>query len=281
MPSSTHSRSRSSSISSVASDPTTLSTAFLPPRDQKAAGTTSLSFNNLLSPPLILKEDLKEGCGGQTWPAGMVLAEWILSDSKKCGRLEECREAECIVELGAGGGLVGLAVALGLRQSQSQTQSQMSESKEGEEMETTIYITDQDVLIPLIEENITLNHLDSNTTTPSSKKITTLPLTLNWGDPLPRMPKKPTLILAADCVYFEPAFPLLLSTLHDLLDGNPDAKCWFVYKKRRKADLRFVKELRKGFGVEVIRPGGEVEGGKERVGWEREGIMVLEVRGKK
>jgi protein N-lysine methyltransferase METTL21A len=44
----------------------------------KAASTTSIDFSNLLEPLLQLHEDLKSGCGGQLWPAGMVLAKQIL-----------------------------------------------------------------------------------------------------------------------------------------------------------------------------------------------------------
>jgi hypothetical protein len=44
----------------------------------KAAGTTSIDFDGLLSPPLQLHEDLAGGCGGQLWPAGMVLAKYML-----------------------------------------------------------------------------------------------------------------------------------------------------------------------------------------------------------
>jgi hypothetical protein len=44
----------------------------------KAAGTTSIDFDGLLSPPLKLHEDLTNGCGGQLWPAGMVLAKYML-----------------------------------------------------------------------------------------------------------------------------------------------------------------------------------------------------------
>lgn len=44
----------------------------------KAAATTAISFSNLLEPPLKLHEDLKSGCGGQLWPAGMVLAQHML-----------------------------------------------------------------------------------------------------------------------------------------------------------------------------------------------------------
>jgi hypothetical protein len=44
----------------------------------KAASTTSISFAGLLDPPLKLHEDLKTGCGGQLWPAGMVLSQQML-----------------------------------------------------------------------------------------------------------------------------------------------------------------------------------------------------------
>lgn len=44
----------------------------------KAASTTSIDFGNLLSPPLELHEDLSKGCGGQLWPAGMVLTTHLL-----------------------------------------------------------------------------------------------------------------------------------------------------------------------------------------------------------
>lgn len=38
----------------------------------------SLDFSGLLDPPLILESDRKEGCGGQLWPAGKVLAKYLL-----------------------------------------------------------------------------------------------------------------------------------------------------------------------------------------------------------
>ena len=44
------------------------------------------------------------------------------------------------------------------------------------------------------------------------------------------------LILAADCVYFEPAFPLLVTTLVDLTrDQEPEIL--FCYKNRRKVSM--------------------------------------------
>ena len=56
------------------------------------------------------------------------------------------------LELGAGGGLVGLGVALGCI------------------VDNPIYITDQENMVSLMEQNIELNALESRV----------LPLVLNW-----------------------------------------------------------------------------------------------------
>ena len=47
-------------------------------REHKVAGVSTVDFDGLLSVPLQLHEDLKNGCGGQLWPAGMVLAKYML-----------------------------------------------------------------------------------------------------------------------------------------------------------------------------------------------------------
>lgn len=132
--------------------------------------------------------------------------------------------ASLSVELGAGGGLVGLAVARGCK------------------VGSPIHITDQQPMFPLMEDNIRLNHLQSAVTASI----------LNWGQPVPgHIPPRPDIILAADCVYFEPAFPLLISTLHDLL--GPSSVCFFCFKRRRRADLRFMKMAKKAFDVQEVR----------------------------
>lgn len=71
------------------------------------------------------------------------------------------------------------------------------------------------------------------------------------GEPLPAeiVQLQPDVILAAECVYFEPAFPLLQKTLSDLLTLCPAATIYFCFKKRRRADLQFVKRARKAFTV--------------------------------
>jgi protein N-lysine methyltransferase METTL21A len=194
-----------------------ISDAIVPEREQKQAGTSSIDFGGLLAQPLLLHEDLKEGCGGQLWPAGMVLSRYMLSH-------HQTLKGKHVLEIGAGGGLVGLAVALGCQ------------------VDSSIVITDQVPMLKLMEQNIRLNGLS----TLVDARV------YNWGtDQQPMFPTKtgkPDIVLAADCVYFEPAFPLLLQTLKDLV--GPDTTCYFCFKKRRKADLRFIKDMKKTFHVE-------------------------------
>ncbi|TDZ67199.1 Protein-lysine N-methyltransferase EFM6 [Colletotrichum trifolii] len=187
----------------------------------KAAQTSSFDIFGLLSNPLKLHEDLASGCGGQTWPAGMVLAKHMLRYHR--GALKDAR----ILELGAGGGLVGLAVALGC-----------------DLQEKPLYLTDQDEMFELMGRNTKLNNLEG----------TVKPMILNWGESLSQeiVEFKPNVILAADCVYFEPAFPLLLQTLSDLLALEPDATIFFCFKKRRRADMQFLKKAQKAFQVTEV-----------------------------
>jgi len=55
-----------------------VSQELVPPAPIKPAGVSEIDFDGLLSPPLKLHEDLKNGCGGQLWPAGMVLSKYML-----------------------------------------------------------------------------------------------------------------------------------------------------------------------------------------------------------
>lgn len=240
--------------------PLAISESLVPVRENKRAGTVLLSLDGLLQPPLQIKEDLKEGCGGKLWPAGMVLAKYMLRKHKSdlCGKsmsvlsnthfrlftfkkeTKECIFGKSIilgtltyvmifvtfsVELGAGGGLVGLAVARGCT------------------VDSPIYITDQIPMLSLMQSNVQFNGLSD----------IVHPAVLDWGNALPEtVPSKPAIILAADCVYFEPAFPLLLSTLQSLLSSS-NSLCYFCFKKRRRADLRFMKQAKKLFNVVEVK----------------------------
>lgn len=189
----------------------------VPPAHIKPAGVSLVDFDGLLSSPLKLHEDLKNGCGGQLWPAGMVLSKYMLK------RHKHDLTGKTIMELGAGGGLVGLAVAIGCQ------------------IDTQLHITDQEPMFELMKQNITLNGLE--------KRV--IASIYDWGTPTPsQLPPKPDIILAADCVYFEPAFPLLQQTLGDLIGDS--TVCYFCFKRRRRADLTFMKTAKKMFNVEEV-----------------------------
>ncbi|KAL5120102.1 Protein-lysine N-methyltransferase efm6 [Pleosporales sp. CAS-2024a] len=159
----------------------------VPPAPIKPAGASEIDFDGLLSPPLKLHEDLKNG-----------------------------------IELGAGGGLVGLAVAMGCK------------------TDRPLHMTDQEPMLELMKRNIALNRLESRATASI----------YNWGASKPSQLPPPDIILAADCVYFEPAFPLLQQTLSDLIGDN--TVCYFCFKKRRRADLQFIKVAKKMFDVKQV-----------------------------
>lgn len=67
-----------SPASSDSTDPFDVNESLVPIREPQGVGHSSVSFDGLLNNPLLLKEDLSEGCGGKLWPAGMVLAKYLL-----------------------------------------------------------------------------------------------------------------------------------------------------------------------------------------------------------
>ncbi|KAI5857135.1 putative methyltransferase-domain-containing protein [Tricharina praecox] len=187
------------------------------------ARDTETDFGGLLAAPIKLHEDLAKGCGGQIWPAGELLTKYVLKMYMGTHGLRNKR----ILELGAGGGLTSLAVAAGC-------------DLEGSEL----FVTDMDAMIDLIHKNIALNGL---------QKVPELKVELlDWKDPIPEViaTKPIDIVFAADCVYYEPAFPLLEKTIKALVSDN--TVVYFCFKQRRRADMQFVKTLKKRFSMHEI-----------------------------
>ncbi|KAI5291749.1 hypothetical protein KEM52_000078 [Ascosphaera acerosa] len=251
-----------------------LSTSLVPARSDAPSAVTTIDFDGLLAAPVKISQDLRNGCGGQTWPAGMVLAKYMMRN-----HLRDL-QGKTIVELGAGGGLVGLALAQACRE-------QGTDDGNGTaSFVRPLYITDQIPMLHLMQENIAQNGLGDRVCA----------RVLDWGEPIPRredatpdsddfaddhgdVPAHPDIILAADCVYFEPAFPLLLATLTDLLAPRPGAApsapvCYFCHKKRRKADMRFIKMAKKKFDMVQVT---DYEGYEEN---RRDNIFLYTIRRK-
>ncbi|TKA48364.1 hypothetical protein B0A54_00499 [Friedmanniomyces endolithicus] len=180
----------------------------------KQASITRTDFDGLLkSSPLLLSEDLAKGNGGQAWPAGYVLARYLIR--KKLGELRDAS----IVELGAGGGM------------------------------QVIHITDQQPMLALMRGNIRLNGLED--------RVEASVYAWGAGNRPASIPACPDVVLAADCVYFEPAFPLLLQTLEELI--GPETVCYFCFKRRRRADMQFLKAAKKAFVVKDVEDDPERE----------------------
>jgi protein N-lysine methyltransferase METTL21A len=96
-------------------------------------------------------------------------------------------------------------------------------------------------MFQLMKDNIRLNDLEGRVEA----------AIYDWGSPIPmELPKSVDVLLAADCVYFEPAFPLLQQTLRDLMGKS--TICFFCFKKRRRADLHFMKTVKRDFCVEEV-----------------------------
>lgn len=211
----------------------------VPSRPTEHLGDSDLSFGGKLSPALKIHEDGGEsGCGGKVWIAGELLCEFLLEKSDQQGLFSQWNSdtrfqspIKKIVELGSGTGLVGLCLGL--------------LNKQNKLKDMDIYVTDIDQLVPLMDRNIKLNELEH-----------VFPEELWWGEPL-KPEFAPTrsnqrqidLILAADCVYLEKAFPLLEVTLLDLTSCKDPPIILMSYKKRRKADKHFFKQIKKNFDV--------------------------------
>ncbi|KAL6306735.1 putative methyltransferase-domain-containing protein [Sparassis latifolia] len=216
-----------------------------------------LSFSSdesaLLPNPVVIKlvVDASPGCGGIAWPAGEVRLPCVIH---RIIVLNNCVCTVCqvlaayiarrgswkgknVLELGSGTGLVGLVAGkLGAR----------------------ACITDQAPLIEIMARNVSMNDLTALVTVAE----------LNWGEPIPQDIPRPDVLLAADCVYFEPAFPLLVKTLADLVIDDT-TEVLFCYKKRRKADKRFFTLLKKEFTWT------EVDDNPARDAYSREAISLL------
>ncbi|KAK9353007.1 putative methyltransferase-domain-containing protein [Lipomyces doorenjongii] len=182
------------------------------------------------------------GCGGKVWPAGELLSRYLIGARENEKYIanevvwkESAKRKIRIIELGSGTGLVGLALG-----------NAYNLAARGNAVEDTgldIIVTDQANMLSLMADNIQLNDLQGTV----SAEV------LDWGTDLPDhfATPFPDVILAADCVYFEPSFPLLEKTLLAMAGDN--TLVLMSYKRRRKADKRFFQSIKKNFRIEEIK----------------------------
>jgi len=108
-------------------------------------------------------------------------------------------------------------------------------AKELELGDGVVYITDQQNMVDIMSANISLNIAISSIVAAELDWLLLICFQANnrAATYIPEHLASPDIVLAADCVYFEPAFPLLQDVLRKLAP-TPEVEVYMAYKKRRK-----------------------------------------------
>ena len=164
------------------------------------------------------------GIGGKLWDAALALVAHVGSTSGN----DECVHGKRVLELGSGVGAVGIGARL------------FGASR--------VVLSDIEDVVPLLEANIELNHVESVTA-----------VALDWFQDVPSaiLEESFDLILASDVVYDPDLHAPLLKTLGVLLDRVP--VCLLAHRRRNPHDADFFGALRARFDVaeRVVSTGGE------------------------
>jgi hypothetical protein len=97
-----------------------------------------------------------------------------------------------------------------------------------------VYITDQQNMVDIMSANINLNSAISSIVAAELDWLLLICFQANnRAATIPEHLASPDIVLAADCVYFEPAFPLLQDVLRKLAP-TAEVDVYMAYKKRRK-----------------------------------------------
>jgi protein N-lysine methyltransferase METTL21A len=218
----------------------------LPLKCKDSSGETTYSLDVTPSCRLVLAHDPLVGTGGLLWPAGEVLARYLLTPTAASHASVSLLKDKKVVELGSGTGVVGLSCA-----------AAMGDCKH----RGSLVLTDLHQVLPILRRNVDLNDLAD------SVSVRALP----WGEGVPDDLTDCDVVLAADCVYLEHLFQPLIDTLQQLM-VKEGAVAYLSYKKRRKADTRFFKLLRKRFLVQKLDAGA--------LGTDRDNIHLYRVNRK-
>lgn len=123
-----------------------------------------------------------------------------------------------VVELGAGCGIVGIALATMLANCE-------------------VLLTD----LPEVSEIVTRNINEASPKSSASIKFQTL----DWDDPTPSLTRGPIdLILVSDCTYNADSLPALVSVLDSLVRGSAGALVLVALKRRHESEAVFFDLMR-------------------------------------
>jgi len=177
-----------------------------------------LTFN-YFNKEIKIIQNAKECCGGYLWRAETVTLQYL----ENMNVFPEGHwKDKYVIEVGSGTGLIGLFLV---------------------HVGAYVALTDQNSMLPLIQQNVSINNLPENRVNVSE---------LFWGVTDCTLFTKNSVdyIIACDCIYLEIAFDPLVKTLWDL--SNCNTIIIIGYQKRRKADKRFWKLAQKKFEIKRI-----------------------------
>lgn len=78
-------------------------------REQEVKAHIGSVYYEGLDSPILLSQDLKDGCGGKIWESANVMVNYVIWKNQQLNG--ELFKDQKVVEVGSGTGLVGLAVA--------------------------------------------------------------------------------------------------------------------------------------------------------------------------
>jgi predicted nicotinamide N-methyase len=176
-----------------------------------------------------------EGSGGdiegKVWDAGVAVAEWIAASKGLLVTGEGATsslEGQVVVDVGAGTGIAGLAVAATCAPRR-------------------VFLTDLPVAVGLMRENAAVNGFPSGT-------VTAAPLA--WGDAAAwdrlGVGEAAPILLLADVVYDPEGYKPLLATLQAARAQWPEMRAILAYRHRRPEAVEFFDSLAADFAWSLV-----------------------------
>ncbi|KAJ5465129.1 uncharacterized protein N7458_000815 [Penicillium daleae] len=184
--------------------------------------------------PLKIWEETGNSIARHIWDAALaaiIFLEQVIMGAEKSmpalGQLLNSGKSSLqVVELGAGCGIVGIALATMLANCE-------------------VLLTD----LPEVSEIVTRNINEASPKSSASIKFQTL----DWDEPTPNLTRGPIdLILVSDCTYNADSLPALVSVLDRLVRGSPGAMVLVALKRRHESEAVFF-DLMRGAGFTSLQ----------------------------
>ncbi|KAJ5675614.1 hypothetical protein N7462_008511 [Penicillium macrosclerotiorum] len=196
--------------------------------------------------PLKIWEETGNSIARHIWDAALasiIFLEKVITGTEKSmpalSQLMGPRSAPLqVVELGAGCGIVGIALATMLSSCE-------------------VLLTD----LPEVEDIVTRNIQEATPKASASIRYQTL----DWDNPPPKLCNRPIdLILVSDCTYNADSLPTLVSVLDRLVRTSPDALVLVALKRRHESEVVFF-DLMRNVAFEPLQAAIELPASHEEV----------------